>query len=882
MKKLDKNKIARLSRILKKSAPERLAKDDSQKDLESMDFGQLVNEYNRYAHGDIYSPEVGKRTYEIARRIETGALSDQDMEKLSELEKVPYDINNAVRKTNLRIPPHVADKLFDRSRNNESFLGHISHQKLHEYINSQNGIGHLELKKIFENPRVDETHLKEMIPKVNGTMSLFDISTHPKAAPEMFLDSKEPAAINRGLEMKIERGQDVDLKDAVRAGNSLSHTVANHPSITDEHVEALINAHHNPNHPKLSGVNLDGLTGEVNPFDFGPKQALARYRKNLTPAMINNATAVHVVDRKDLNPEHLQRLHDVAENLGWHENAGGKVLHYVTRNPNTPENILRSIYESDAPARHGLIHNPNLPTDVVQKIHEKNPSDDSLHHPNLPEHIFEQSIAEREDGLSVKLNTHRLRKLRDMIEEQGGVIHKKDAEKAGYNLSALGINNLPDAKGKLTAESIQGHIDSLPSMEFTHSSDVYGEEGGDDEGYDDWDNWDDDARHEAHDQEMERARDNYSMYDFVGDNRHNIFEKLPPEVQEGYHNYVRENHDPDHEDSLLYLDDFYKDHSEHFDDFLDEYENHLSDGIELNSPSDYDLSPEYYNGSEEGEHQHGLGEQRHSRELSDVFQLNLHPRQIKQMRKEGIYGTFEKLYNASLNSGHPVGENGVGWVRYTEGDDGIHIDEVQSDFGQSFVHQLKAAKKKAEDTNDTALKDRVNEYPTEHVERINQIVFGDNHPSQVLHDSFIQHLRNQGKQDKPVHIWHVDSKAPISGMKRDEPVPVHMKETYEKQPKKMGYEPSSYGKLETQSNPILQSPDGTVGSRGMEYSNKTFADKVRKSLGILKTLRKSQELKKSYTPSRMDILKKLLSVEPEVTVNWDESRSIDHHIGPKK
>jgi len=41
---------------------------------------------------------------------------------------------------------------------------------------------------------------------------------------------------------------------------------------------------------------------------------------------------------------------------------------------------------------------------------------------------------------------------------------------------------------------------------------------------------------------------------------------------------------------------------------------------------------------------------------------------------------------------------------------------------------------------------------------------GGEHTNKILHEGFLQHLRNEGKAGTPIHIWTPDSKAPISGM----------------------------------------------------------------------------------------------------------------------
>ena len=50
------------------------------------------------------------------------------------------------------------------------------------------------------------------------------------------------------------------------------------------------------------------------------------------------------------------------------------------------------------------------------------------------------------------------------------------------------------------------------------------------------------------------------------------------------------------------------------------------------------------------------------------------------------------------------------------------------------------------------------------MKKINKILFGDKHPSEVLHEGFKEYIRGKGFADAPIHIWQPESKAPISGM----------------------------------------------------------------------------------------------------------------------
>jgi ADP-ribose pyrophosphatase YjhB (NUDIX family) len=301
------------------------------------------------------------------------------------------------------------------------------------------------------------------------------------------------------------------------------------------------------------------------------------------------------------------------------------------------------------------------------------------------------------------------------------------------------------------------------------------------------------------------------------------------------------------------------------------------------------------------------GAQRHSEEPSKVFQLNLTSDHVRKLKQAGVYNAFRKMQEASTYSSHPVARyHGVGWVRWTGNPrQGIFVDEVQSDFGQSFVRQAAAqAAARGMDTDD-AVQQATNKYGSEEdFKKISQILFNGKHPNEILHESFQQWLRDQGHHNAKVQVHTVESKAPISlgrplpkkckacgksedmhsgevcshpGCNHPEDVhhafvpynvnpeecascssrrlaehhpnhpfqkglghafepgepdrtkaPGHFNVTYHDVPKKMGAEPSTYGKLKTQT--------GTGGDREIGPGAPTWEMKVRKAEKLIKAL----------------------------------------------
>lgn len=116
-----------------------------------------------------------------------------------------------------------------------------------------------------------------------------------------------------------------------------------------------------------------------------------------------------------------------------------------------------------------------------------------------------------------------------------------------------------------------------------------------------------------------------------------------------------------------------------------------------------------------------------------------------------------------------------------KGKDTFFVDEVQSDFGQQFGSHLLANTRdefarrgRNQGLRGKALVEYVNEqmvqanadvardFPQDKVNKVNEILWGDRHSSEVLAEGFLQHLRDKGHVGSEIR-WHsIDSKAPIS------------------------------------------------------------------------------------------------------------------------
>ncbi len=209
------------------------------------------------------------------------------------------------------------------------------------------------------------------------------------------------------------------------------------------------------------------------------------------------------------------------------------------------------------------------------------------------------------------------------------------------------------------------------------------------------------------------------------------------------------------------------------------------------------------------------GMQRHSDATQKVFSVALPESDTKQMGD--AFAHLQNNADQSSEGGHPtIPGRGIGWVRYTESPDGIHIDEIQSDFGPNF--RAKAQQKYLPNS-------------LKNFEHAYQQVWQGKRPNEVLHDAFLEHLRQQGKVGQQVHVWDVKPKMSLAGQDPTQAPPVHMKETYGTMPAKAGYTPSTYGNIQTQDNPELQgqptwSHKLSKFENGLEF---WFADRLSKS-----------------------------------------------------
>lgn len=246
--------------------------------------------------------------------------------------------------------------------------------------------------------------------------------------------------------------------------------------------------------------------------------------------------------------------------------------------------------------------------------------------------------------------------------------------------------------------------------------------------------------------------------------------------------------------------------------------------------------------------------QRHSHENSNVFRLQMTNDMLQKLKANpAVWRSFMNQHNLSARSSHPVIPGTIGWVRWTGDKSGIHVDEVQTDFGtrpwsamieENVQEGMKHGMILRVNPGPPVTYDRAppispeeadyfrNRFkamlPDEHLAAIRDIIWMGKSPAEVLHEGFHQWARESGFAGVPIHVWTPQAKALISDIKPDRQVPGHMNLTYKDIPVKMGFEKGVYGELPTQSNPEHKIAPEPVPGGLWQPSNETFKEKIRK------------------------------------------------------
>lgn len=186
------------------------------------------------------------------------------------------------------------------------------------------------------------------------------------------------------------------------------------------------------------------------------------------------------------------------------------------------------------------------------------------------------------------------------------------------------------------------------------------------------------------------------------------------------------------------------------------------------------------------------GPQRHSHEPSRVFHVNYTNEHVKKLKESGAWPTFAKIQRLIAGPNpyqrdeerHPLGITSIGWVRHTGDNDGLHLEEAQSDITQNRLPQELAR--------------GGFHTPDGHLEAIRNVFVGGRKTGQdVLAETFLHHLRQDpANHGKPLHWPTMD----IKSEQADPPL-----DTYSRLPKELGFaEGGKYGQIKTQSNPMFK------------------------------------------------------------------------------
>ena len=167
---------------------------------------------------------------------------------------------------------------------------------------------------------------------------------------------------------------------------------------------------------------------------------------------------------------------------------------------------------------------------------------------------------------------------------------------------------------------------------------------------------------------------------------------------------------------------------------------------------------------------HWNGGQRHNNHPSEVVVFGISDDHVKKMKDAGVFHTFLKA-TRKLPDNHPNHPLAIGWARYTSQGNRKFLDEIQSDLGRAL-----------------------SKVPQEHAQKINDILFEGSHPSEVLHEAFLQYGRQKGWVGHKLGIHSTDTKRWISLGEPRNDLPIHFIHNYENFPQnKLNAEPGKYG-----------------------------------------------------------------------------------------
>ena len=535
---------------------------------------------------------------------------------------------------------------------------------------------------------------------------------------------------------------------------------------TAEHMVADTTLEKHPDAHQLADAAIDSVYPEVS-------------RKAPSAFDLTDQQRIKYVNR-DVSDRRLERMWNDGPKLGL------DYLKHVYETMKDPT----ALSDEGARNEHTIkaLNHLNAPEEILK---------DAENHPNQEVKDHAASI-KNQPNVSVQMNTGKLRELRHELDQAPNKeLNKKDMLAKGFDTEALKVNHLLGPKGNLHHDALDRHIESQPKIDYKVKDDAaygYNKETEQDNKLEDYmndfdpdehvnreDHFDYEKAGETHDanfeesdydldekdfhhtpkeaEEMAERKGYASVKEFADDKGHTVDKKGNLFRSGEYNNELedaREQHNQNF-DSVVYMDnDRYMRPS--YDDAVSEARQDYEDKFDPSEDSD--------------EEETRSGEQRHSSEASKVFELQIHPHHIQELKNKGLLETFAKLHDSSHSSSHPATEGkGLGWVRHTGDADGHHIDEIQSDFVSKLnrkMSELKPPTEAPSSTDEATNKDMQDELAEnkatlEKYKGVKKILFGEHEPHQVIHEAFLQHLRNKGEVGSPVHVWQAQPKAVISG-----------------------------------------------------------------------------------------------------------------------
>ena len=210
------------------------------------------------------------------------------------------------------------------------------------------------------------------------------------------------------------------------------------------------------------------------------------------------------------------------------------------------------------------------------------------------------------------------------------------------------------------------------------------------------------------------------------------------------------------------------------------------------------------------------GAQRHSDDFSQTMVVSLTDDHLKKIKEAGLWLPFRKVMN-ELPHSHPQHPMAIGWVRYTGT---VHLPIRPSHKARLQLGDIEPFTDEAQTDIPYAI-EKAN-IPEDQAAKLQEIMFGNTFPTQVIHETFHEAARQSGLENMPVRIHSSDSKKYISLQNVKKPVPVHFDRNYEKVPKNvLNAEPATYGEKPDETHNAIQGKRiwQTYFKKSEEYSD---------------------------------------------------------------